>query len=336
MLSKDKKILVTGADGFIGSHLSESLVRSGYDVRAFVMYNSFNTWGWLDTLPKEIRNNMDIFCGDIRDPYGVKKALQSCDTVFHLAALIGIPYSYHSPHTYIDTNVKGTLNILQAAIELGIKRVIHTSTSEVYGTAKFVPITEEHPLQPQSPYSASKMSADHLALSFYHSFATPVVIVRPFNTYGPRQSLRAVIPTVITQIAKGHTDISLGALYPTRDFNYVNDIVNGFIAVAQAENVLGETINLGSSFEISILDTVNLIADIMQKQINIVSDENRFRPANSEVERLYADNSKALNLLDWSPKYGSKTGLKEGLIKTINWFTEPENIVKYKDGIYAI
>jgi len=336
MLTDDKKVLVTGADGFIGSHLTESLVRSGYDVRAFVMYNSFNTWGWLDTLPLELRNKIDIFSGDIRDPYGVKKALQSCDIVFHLAALIGIPYSYHSPHTYIDTNVKGTLNILQAANELGIDRIIHTSTSEVYGTAKFVPITEEHPLQPQSPYSASKMSADHLALSFFHSFGTPVVVARPFNTYGPRQSIRAVIPTVITQIAKGHTDINLGALHPTRDFNFVDDIVHGFIAASQADHILGETINLGSAFEISILDTVNLIADIMQKQINIVSDENRLRPANSEVERLYADNAKALKLLDWSPQYASIDGLKEGLIKTINWFTKAENLEKYKDGIYAI
>ncbi len=336
MLATNKKILVTGADGFIGSHLTETLVRSGYDVRAFVMYNSFNSWGWLDTLPSDIRNKIDIFSGDIRDPYGVKKALKSCDMVFHLAALIGIPYSYHSPDTYIDTNVKGTLNILQAANELGISKIIHTSTSEVYGTAKFVPITEEHPLQPQSPYSASKMSADHLALSFYYSFNTPVVIARPFNTYGPRQSIRAVIPTVITQIAKGHTHISLGALHPTRDFNFITDIVNGFIAISQADHVIGKTINLGSSFEISILDTVNLIADIMQKKITIASDEARFRPKNSEVERLFADNSKALSLLDWSPKYGSLDGFRQGLSKTIDWFTLPNNLEKYKDGIYGI
>lgn len=330
-----KKILVTGADGFIGSHLTEELVKQGYKVRAFVMYNSFNTWGWLDSSPSEIREAIEIFAGDVRDPHGVKEAMKGCDIVLHLAALIAIPFSYHSPDTYIDTNIKGTLNVVQAARELGIEKVVHTSTSEVYGTARFVPITEEHPLQGQSPYSASKIGADQLAFSFYSSFNTPVVIIRPFNTYGPRQSARAVIPTVITQIANGNRKIKLGSLHPTRDFNYVKDTVRGFISAAQSD-IIGEVINIGSNYEISIGDTVNLIAEIMNVDLEIDTDQQRLRPQNSEVERLWADNSKAKKLLNWKPIYGGRKGLKKGLSETIDWFTNPENLKQYKSNIYNI
>jgi len=330
-----KRILVTGADGFIGSHLTEKLVGMGCNVRAFVLYNSFNTWGWLDTSPQEIKDNLEIFSGDIRDPHGVKAAMKDCDIVLHLAALIAIPYSYHSPSTYIDTNINGTLNVLQAARELELEKVVHTSTSEVYGTAKFVPITEEHPLQGQSPYSASKIGADQLAFSFYSSFNTPVVTIRPFNTYGPRQSARAVIPTVITQIANGKRKIKLGALHPTRDFNYVQDTVSGFIAAAQS-NIVGEVINIGSNYEISIGDTVNLIAETMKIDLEIDTDQQRLRPQNSEVERLWADNTKAKQLLGWEPLYGGKEGFKRGLTETIDWFTNPDHLKKYKSNIYNI
>ena len=275
---KPGKILVTGADGFIGSHLTEELVRQGHDVRAFVLYNSFNSWGWLDHCATEVQGKFEVFAGDIRDPYGVKKAMQGCDTVMHLAALIAIPYSYHSPDTYVDTNVKGTLNIVQAARELGVKKVVHTSTSEVYGTAKFVPITEDHPLQGQSPYSATKIGADQIAMSFYNAFDTPVATIRPFNTYGPRQSARAFIPTVITQIASGKRRIRLGALHPTRDFNFVMDTVRGFIAIAESEQSAGEVINIGSNFEVSMGDTVRMIAEIMKVDIEIETDEARLRP----------------------------------------------------------
>lgn len=330
------KILVTGADGFIGSHLVEELVNRGFQVKAFVLYNSFNSWGWLDTLPKDIKDNLEIFSGDIRDPYGVKNAMQGCDIVLHLAALIAIPYSYHSPETYVDTNIKGTLNILQAARELNIKHIVHTSTSEVYGTARFVPITEEHPLQGQSPYSASKIGADQLAFSFYASFKTPVTIIRPFNTYGPRQSSRAVIPTIITQIANGTTKIKLGSVSPTRDFNFVKDTVDGFILAALSNKGLGEVINLGSNFEISVGDTVKLISEIMGKNIEIITDDIRIRPENSEVERLWADNTKAKKLFDWSPKYGGKDGLRNGLKETIEWFTNKDNLKQYKSTLYNI
>jgi len=336
MKFKNKKILVTGADGFIGSHLTEELVRQGADVRAFVLYNSFNSWGWLDNSPEEIRKNIEVFAGDIRDPHGVKESMKGCDMVFHLAALIAIPYSYHSPDTYVDTNVKGTLNIVQAAREVGVEKVIHTSTSEVYGTARFVPITEEHPLQGQSPYSASKIGADQIAMSFYLSFGTPVAIIRPFNTYGPRQSARAVIPTVITQIAKGRKKIKLGSLHPTRDFNYVSDTVNGFLAVAKAESSTGEVINIGSNFEISIGDTVQLIAEAMNADIEIVTDDQRLRPAKSEVERLWADNSKAKKLTGWEPQYGNRQGFKKGLEKTAQWFANPDNLRQYKADIYNL
>lgn len=331
-----KKILVTGADGFIGSHLTEELVRRGYDVRAFVLYNSFGTWGWLDQAPADIRAELDVFAGDVRDPYGVKKAMMGCDVVMHLAALIAIPYSYHSPDTYVETNVKGTLNVVQAARELGVEKVVHTSTSEVYGTARFVPITEEHPLQGQSPYSATKIGADQLAMSFYTSFDTPVAIIRPFNTYGPRQSARAVIPTVITQVANGARQIKLGSLHPTRDFNYVADTVRGFISVAESARSVGEVINIGSNYEISVGETVELIGDLMGTRLEVVSDDVRLRPAKSEVERLWADNSKAKQLLGWEPAYGGREGFRRGLAETIEWFTQPANLKAYKSHLYNL
>lgn len=331
-----KKILVTGSDGFIGSHLTEELVRKGYDIRAFTYYNSFNSWGWLDHSPKEIKDNLDVFAGDIRDPHGVKEAMKGCDAVLHLAALIAIPYSYHSPDTYVDTNVKGTLNIVQAARELGVQKVVHTSTSEVYGTAQFVPITEDHPLQGQSPYSASKIGADQMALSFYRSFDTPVAVIRPFNTYGPRQSARAVIPTIISQIASGKKNIHLGALHPTRDFNYVKDTVQGFIDVMNSEKSIGEVINIGSNYEVSIGETVEMIAEVMGADITITTDEERMRPEKSEVNRLWADNQKAKELLGWEPKYGGKDGFKRGLKETAEWFTNPENLKQYKADVYNI
>jgi dTDP-glucose 4,6-dehydratase len=335
-MNQHAKVLVTGADGFIGSHLTEALVRSGYKVRAFVLYNSFNSWGWLDHCSSDIKGQFEVFAGDVRDPHGVKEAMKGCDAVLHLAALIAIPYSYHSPDTYVDTNVKGTLNVLQAARELGVKRVIHTSTSEVYGTARFVPITEEHPLQGQSPYSATKIAADQLAYSFYASFGLPVVIARPFNTYGPRQSARAVIPTIITQIASGNRKIKLGALSPTRDFNFVQDTVAGFVAALQSDQGLGEVINFGSSFEISIGDTARLIAEGMKADIEIVTDDARVRPDKSEVERLCADNAKAARLFGWTPRYGGRDGLQRGLAETVAWFTDPEHLRGYKSNIYNL
>jgi dTDP-glucose 4,6-dehydratase len=331
-----KTVLITGADGFIGSHLTEALVRQGFTVRAFIYYNSFNSWGWLDQCADDVKGQFEVFPGDIRDPHGVKQAMKGCDAVLHLAALIAIPFSYHSPDTYVDTNVKGTLNVLQAARELGVKRVIHTSTSEVYGTARFVPITEEHPLQGQSPYSATKIAADQLAYSFYSSFDLPVVTVRPFNTYGPRQSARAVIPTIITQIANGARRIQLGALTPTRDFSYVQDTVNGFLAALNSPNGLGEVINLGSNFEISISETVALIAEGMNTTVEIISTEERIRPENSEVERLWADNTKAKELFRWQPTYSGRDGFKRGLDETIAWFTQSENLRSYKSDIYNL
>jgi len=300
------------------------------------MYNSFNSWGWLDHASAEIKRSIEIFPGDIRDPHGVNDAMRGCDAVLHLAALIAIPYSYHSPDTYIDTNVKGTLNVLQAARQLGVKRVIHTSTSEVYGTAQFVPITEEHPLQGQSPYSASKIGADQLAYSFYSSFDLPVVIARPFNTYGPRQSARAIIPTVITQIANGAKKLKLGAITPTRDFSYVQDTVDAFSATLRSDKGLGEVVNFGSNFEISIADVVALIAEKMNVEIDIASDTERMRPVNSEVERLWADNSKVKALFGWSPKYAGRDGLARGLQETINWFLQPENLKHFKSDIFNI
>jgi dTDP-glucose 4,6-dehydratase len=326
------KVLITGSDGFIGSHLTEALVRKGFDVRAFVLYNSLNSWGWLDYTDSEIKKEIEVFAGDVRDPHGVKTAMEGCDIVFHLAALVAIPYSYHSPDSYIDTNIKGTLNVVQAARELGVPKVIHTSTSEVYGTANFVPITEKHPLQGQSPYSASKIGADQIAMSFYTSFGTPVSIIRPFNTYGPRQSTRAVIPTIITQIVDGQRKIKLGALYPTRDFNYIEDTVSGFIAIAKSEATIGEVINIGNNYEISIGNTANLIAEIMSVDIDFETETDRLRPEKSEVFRLRCDDSKAKNLINWQPKYSGKKGLKEGLRKTIEWFAVKEHLQHYKTG----
>lgn len=333
---KNKKILITGADGFIGSHLTEFLIRKGYEVRPFALYNSFNSWGWLEEVPMEIKKELDVFTGDIRDPYGVKKAMHGCSVVLHLAALIAIPYSYHSPDTYVDTNIKGTLNVLQAARELELQKVVQTSTSEVYGTARFVPITEEHPLQGQSPYSATKIGADQLAMSFYNSFQTPVAIIRPFNTYGPRQSARAVIPTIISQIASGKEQIKLGALSPTRDFNYVTDTVRGFEAVLNSEKAIGEVINIGSNYEVSIGETAALIAEVMGKQVEFVTDEERLRPEKSEVERLWADNRKAKELVGWEPSYGGKEGLKRGLAETAAWFMDSKNLHLYKTDVYNI
>lgn len=330
------KILVTGADGFIGSHLMEALVRAGHDVRAFVLYNSFNSWGWLDHCAEDVKGKFEIFAGDIRDPNGVRTAMKDCDAVLHLAALIAIPYSYHSPDTYVETNIKGTLNIVQAARDLGVTKVVHTSTSEVYGTARFVPITEEHPLQGQSPYSASKIGADQIAMSFYTSFGTPVSVLRPFNTYGPRQSARAVIPTIITQIANGKRQIKLGAVRPTRDFNYVADTVAGFMAALTSDRSIGEVINIGSNFEISIGDTARAIAEVMGVEIEILTDEQRLRPEKSEVERLWASNTKAGELLAWQPQYGGLDGFQRGLIETVAWFRNPSNLASYKSEIYNL
>ncbi len=329
-------VLVTGADGFIGSHLVEALVRAGQSVRAMVQYNSFDSRGWLDHVAPEILDAVEVVAADIRDPFSVKAAMQGCDTVFHLAALIAIPYSYRSPASYVATNVAGTLNVIQAARDLDLSRVIHTSTSEVYGTARFTPITEDHPLQAQSPYAASKIGADQIALSFYRSFGTPVAVIRPFNTYGPRQSTRAVIPTIITQLAAGHTTLHLGALRPTRDFNYIADTVAGFLAVAAADAAIGEVINIGSGFEISIGELARTIARLMGREVTITTDEDRLRPEKSEVERLLAANGKARRLTGWRPAYAGREGLEQGLRETIAWFTQPENLARYRPGTYTL
>ncbi|MDP1623943.1 MAG: NAD-dependent 4,6-dehydratase LegB [Bacteroidales bacterium] len=329
---KNKKVLVTGGAGFIGSHLTEELLEKGCDVKVFVHYNSFNRWGWIDYFPGDKKKNIEVFTGDIRDPNGVREAMKGCDVVFHLAALIGIPYSYHSPDTYVDTNVKGTLNILQAARQLDVSRIIHTSTSEIYGTAQFVPITEEHPVNPQSPYAATKASADFLALTFFRSFKTPVVVVRPFNTYGPRQSSRAIVPTIITQLINGTGKVILGAVTPTRDLNYVKDTAKGFIRAAECDLALGEVINLGSNNEISVGDLAQKIAALMGKEIIIESAEERMRPEKSEVERLWAENRKAKELLGWQPSFDLESGLKE----TIEWFSLPENMEFFKSRLYTI
>lgn len=330
------KVLVTGADGFIGSHVTEALVRGGFDVRAFVLYNSFNSWGWLDRCAPDVAGKFEVFSGDIRDSHGVHTAMKGCDVVLHLAALIAIPYSYHSPDTYVDTNINGTLNVVQAARDLGLSRVVHTSTSEVYGTARFVPITEDHPLQGQSPYSATKIGADQIAMSFYTSFDTPVCVLRPFNTYGPRQSARAVIPTIITQIASGKKLIRLGAIHPTRDFTFVTDTAAAFLATIASEKGVGEVINIGSSFEISIGETATAIAEVMGREIEVVSDEARIRPEKSEVERLYAATGKARKLLGWKPEYGGREGFTRGLKETVEWFSEPAHLAAYKPDIYNL
>lgn len=325
-----KKILVTGADGFIGSHLIEKLLNENYEVRAFIYYNSFNNWGWLDSLDKSLLKEIDIFTGDIRDPNGVRNAIKGCDTVFHLAALIAIPFSYHSPDSYVDTNIKGTLNVLQACRDYDVSKLLSTSTSEVYGSAIYVPIDEKHPFQGQSPYSATKIGADRLCESFYKSFKTPVTIVRPFNTYGPRQSLRAVIPTIITQLLCGVNDIKLGSLSPTRDFNYVLDTVNGFYKIALSNNTIGEEINIATQVEISIGELANEIKNIINPNANIICEDERLRPENSEVNRLLGSNQKIQSLTDWKPNYD----LRNGLIETINWFDK--NMDKYKSDIYNI
>ena len=331
-----RRILVTGADGFIGSHVAERLVRRGCNVRAFVQYNSLGSWGWLDESPSEVRKDLDVFAGDIRDPHGVRTAMTGCDVVLHLAALIAIPYSYHSPQTYVETNVLGTLNVVQAARDLGLERVIHTSTSEVYGTARFVPITEAHPLQGQSPYSASKIGADQIALSFHAAFGTPVTVIRPFNTYGPRQSARAVIPTVISQIAAGATEIRLGAVHPTRDFTFVSDTARAFEALAKSDAAVGQVVNAGSGFEISIGDTARAIIDLMGRDVAIVTEEQRLRPEGSEVERLWADSELMRSLTGWTPEYGGGEGFRRGLQETIDWFTDPANLARYKTDRYVL
>lgn len=332
------RVLVTGSDGFIGSHVVEELVRRGVKVRAFVFYNSFNSWGWLDEAAPEVRDAIEVFAGDIRDAACVREAMAGCTHVLHLASLIAIPFSYVAPEAFIDTNIKGTLNVLLAARDLGVERVVQTSTSEVYGTAQFVPITEAHPMVGQSPYSASKIGADQLAYSFHAAFDVPVVIVRPFNTYGPRQSARAVIPTIIGQVLSGARTIRLGAQHPTRDFSFVTDTARGLIAgaTAPAEQVLGETINLGSGFEISVGDTARLIADVIGVNVEIETDEARFRPAASEVERLWADNAKARDRLGWTPDHGGLDGLRRGLEQTVEWFRDPANLGRYKTGRYNI
>lgn len=331
-----KQVFLTGADGFIGSHLTEQLVKKGYSVRAFVCYNSWSSWGNLDNCDKSVRNSVEVVTGDIRDFHSVREAMRGCEVAFHLAALIGIPYSYQAPRSYVDTNIGGTLNILQAARELDGVKVVHTSTSEVYGTAQFVPITEEHPLQPQSPYSATKIGADQLALSFFNSFNTPVTVVRPFNTYGPRQSPRAVIPATISQIASGTRTLKLGSLHPTRDFNFVIDTARGFIAAAESDNALGEVINIGSNFEISIADTIKLIAEIMEVDVKVEADPTRIRPSKSEVERLWADNSKAKRLLGWEPLYAGHEGLRRGLKETIDWFVKSSETKGDRSALYHV
>ncbi len=325
-----KKVLVTGADGFIGSHLTELLLENGYDVRAFSFYNSFNSWGWLDTLPKEELSEIEVFCGDVRDPNGVREAMKDCDMVFHLAALIAIPFSYHSPDAYVDTNIKGTLNVLQAARQLETSRVLITSTSEVYGTAQYVPIDEHHPFQGQSPYSATKIGADRLAESFYRSFNLPVSIVRPFNAYGPRQSARAVIPTIITQLLAGRTEIELGSLTPTRDFNYVKDTAAGFIAIAESDRTLGEEINIATQNEISVGELAAELIFLINPAAHIVCDEERLRPENSEVNRLLGSNEKIQSLTDWKPRWS----FRDGLTETIAFLRD--NLARYKTDIYNL
>jgi NAD dependent epimerase/dehydratase len=329
---KGKQILITGADGFIGSHLTEALVKEGCKVKAFCYYNSFNSWGWLDTIPYETRQELEVFTGDIRDPNGVRKAMENVDVVFHLAALIAIPFSYHSPDSYVDTNIKGTLNVLQAARDLNIEKLLVTSTSEVYGTALYVPIDEKHPRQGQSPYSATKIGADHLAESYFRSFDLPVAIVRPFNTYGPRQSARAVIPTIISQLLNGSKEIKLGSLHPTRDLLFVEDTARGFIEIAKSDKTIGEEINIATQSEISVGDLAQKLIDMIAPDAKIISDDIRLRPEKSEVERLHGSNQKIMQLTDWK----QLVSLDEGLKRTVDWFSKPENLKQYKSNIYNI
>lgn len=333
---ENSRILVTGADGFIGSHLVEALVRDGYDVRAFVMYNSSNSWGWLDHAADDTKGEFQVISGDIRDPFLVDEAVKGCTHVLHLAALIAIPFSYSAPDAYVQTNVTGTLNVLQAARRHECSRIICTSTSEVYGTAQFVPITEDHPLNAQSPYAASKTGADQLALSFHHSFDLPVAVLRPFNTYGPRQSARAVIPTIISQIASGKRHIALGALHPTRDFTFVRDTARGFIQAMECDRAIGRVTNIGSGFEISIAETAEAIAEAMGVEIEIVQDLERLRPDASEVERLYAGTQAAVQMFGWAPNFGGRNGFVRGLAETAEWFREPTNLARYKADLYNV
>jgi NAD dependent epimerase/dehydratase len=328
----NKKILVTGADGFIGSHLTETLLDQGYNVRAFVYYNSFNSWGWLDTFPKEKLDRLEVFAGDIRDPNGVRTAMKGINVVFHLAALIGIPYSYHSPDNYVDTNIKGTLNILQAARDLGAEKVLVTSTSEVYGTAQYVPIDEKHPRQGQSPYSATKIGADSMAESFFRSFNLPVTIVRPFNTYGPRQSARAVIPTIITQLLSGSKEIKLGSVHPTRDLVYVQDTVNGFIEIALSDGVLGKEVNIATNSEISVGDLAAKLIMLINPSAKILTEEQRKRPELSEVERLLGSNAALMQHTGWKQQFT----LDKGLVLSIDWFRNKENLQRYKPDMYNV
>lgn len=323
---ENKKVLITGSDGFIGSHLVERFLKENCKVKAFIYYNSFNRWGWLDYLPKEQLNKIEVFPGDIRDTYVVRSAVKDVDIICHLAALIGIPYSYIAPESYIDTNLKGTLNVIQAAKDFNIKKIIITSTSETYGSALYVPIDEKHPYQPQSPYSASKIGADHISMSFYYSFRLPLSIIRPFNIYGPRQSAIAIIPTIITQILQKKKEIELGNLFPTRDFTYVLDVCEAYIKMCQKDDIEGEIINIGSSSEISIKNLVNKIKTLLNSDVRIVSKDKRIRPEKSEVKRLFADTKKAFKLLDWKPDYS----LTEGLKLTIEWFSKEENLKRYK------
>lgn len=327
-----KRVLVTGSDGFIGSHLVESLLKLGCDVRAFTCYNSFGTWGWLDSLDRQTRDNIEVFAGDVRDPNGVRTSMEGIDVVFHLAALIGIPYSYHSPDSYVDTNIRGTLNVLQASRDLALERVIVTSTSEIYGTALYVPIDEKHPPQGQSPYSATKIGADKISESFYRSFDLPVVIARPFNTYGPRQSARAVIPTIITQLLDGVRELKLGALEPTRDLNYVTDTCAGFIALAECDDAVGREVNIGSGREISVGDLAGLLISMIEPEATIITDDQRLRPGKSEVERLLCDNALIRSLTGWEPA----VTLEEGLARTVDWFRDPANRASYKSYLYNV
>ncbi|SMO60957.1 NAD-dependent 4,6-dehydratase LegB [Solitalea koreensis] len=332
MQLKNKKVLITGADGFIGSHLVERLIDEGAKVKAFAYYNSFNSWGWMDTFPKEKLEQIDVFTGDVRDPNGVRTAMQGCEVVFHLAALIAIPYSYHSPDSYVDTNIKGTLNILQAAKDLNVEKVLVTSTSEVYGTALYVPIDEKHPKQGQSPYSATKIGADHIAESFYRSFNLPVTIVRPFNTFGPRQSARAVIPTIITQLLAGKEEIKLGALHPTRDLLFVKDTANGFVEIAKSDSLIGEEVNIATHSEITVGELAQKLINMINPAAKIITDDVRLRPEKSEVERLFGANEKIKQHTNWKQNYSLDEGLKE----TIEWFRNPENLKQYKTDIYNV
>lgn len=335
-MANNSLTLVTGADGFIGSHLVEYLLNHGSRVRAFCLYNSSGSWGWLDNIAEDSKNNIEVVLGDIRDPMSVKNAMIGCDHVYHLAALIAIPYSYIAPASYIETNIVGTLNVVQSARELDVSRVVHTSTSETYGTAQFVPITEDHPLVAQSPYAASKIGADQLALSYWRSFGTPVSVIRPFNTYGPRQSCRAVIPTIITQIARGENRIKLGSITPTRDFNFILDTCSAFYEVGKSEACIGQVVNASSNYEISIGETVKVIADVMGERVEISSDAERIRPERSEVNRLFGDNSRIKSLTEWSPQYDGKDGFKRGINRTVEWFTQANNLASYKLGQYSI